>query len=421
MSRLAGGDLASTPRSAAAASMLRSPAHSNDQAAWSRTTSRPAPRRRDARRAADEAVRRETKPNARPRARTGANRQRAGGSVRTPVRRQPDFRISAEFPPLSEGERRLQRRHRPDAARRRRHFDSVRGIASTPRLSRTHPATCRAAPRAGATLEETASALGEITQTVKKAADSALHAREVVVAATATPEGRGRRQAGGRRDGRHRQIGAADHPHHRRDRRDRLSDQPLALNAGVEARARRAGRGFAVVASECVRWRNARPRRPRRSRGSSRLDRPGRPRRRMSPRPARRSSASWPRSPKSRGHRRDCGRRARTVDRSRRGQRRARPHGSVTQQNAAMVSNRPPPALAVARDDGAVAARRPVRDRRRRRRLRDTAETEARRRPRRPTTRSAAPCARPRRTPSPRRRAGRRPGSPPRAIAGIQL
>ena len=102
------------------------------------------------------------------------------------------------------------------------------------------------------TLEETAAALGEITQTVKAAAESALHAREVVVAADGDAK-KGAvvvKQAVAAMDGiakSSQQIGQIIGVI------DEIAFQTnlLALNAGVEAaRAGEAGRGFAVVASE---------------------------------------------------------------------------------------------------------------------------------------------------------------------------
>ena len=76
-------------------------------------------------------------------------------------------------------------------------------------------------------LEETAAAIEEITTTVKKSAEGAAHAREVVAAADEDAKKSARRRApSGRGDGRDRAIGAADQPDHRRDRRDRVPDQP---------------------------------------------------------------------------------------------------------------------------------------------------------------------------------------------------
>ena len=94
-----------------------------------------------------------------------------------------------------------------------------------------------------ASLEETAAALDEITATVKKAAEGAAHARDVV----ASRQGRCReerrgRAPGGRGHGRHREVVAADQPDHRRDRRDRLPDQPAGAQRRRRGRACRRGR-----------------------------------------------------------------------------------------------------------------------------------------------------------------------------------
>ena len=152
MTRLAGGDLAVEPPAlgrrgvyASIAARVRA-----DQAGDGR--GRPAGARRDgaARRARGERDR--PPPNRsrtrRRRARAGANRQRAGGSVRAPVRRQPDLPHLRGVPArLSEGERRLQRGHRPDAAAPSRSSPTpCAASASTPTRSRTPPTTCRAAP-----------------------------------------------------------------------------------------------------------------------------------------------------------------------------------------------------------------------------------------------------------------------------------
>ncbi len=101
-------------------------------------------------------------------------------------------------------------------------------------------------------LEETAAALEEITTTVKKSADGAAHAREVVAAADADAKKSSVvvRQAVGAMDAIaksavqiSRIIGVIDEI--------AFQTNLLALNAGVEAaRAGDAGRGFSVVASE---------------------------------------------------------------------------------------------------------------------------------------------------------------------------
>jgi methyl-accepting chemotaxis protein len=110
----------------------------------------------------------------------------------------------------------------------------------------------RRSEQQAASLEQTAAALGHITETVKKTADGAIHARKVVAGAKADAEESGAvmRQAidaMGQIEKSSREIGNIIGVI------DEIAFQTnlLALNAGVEAaRAGEAGRGFAVVASE---------------------------------------------------------------------------------------------------------------------------------------------------------------------------
>ncbi len=90
-----------------------------------------------------------------------------------------------------------------------------------------------------ASLEETAAALEQITTTVRRTADGAKQAGEAVGQARADADAVGRRRArSGFGDERDRAFGAADQPDHRRDRRDRVPDQP----AGAERRGRSGAR-----------------------------------------------------------------------------------------------------------------------------------------------------------------------------------
>jgi methyl-accepting chemotaxis protein len=130
---------------------------------------------------------------------------------------------------------------------------SSRAIGSgSAELSTAADDLSRRTEQQAASLEETAAALDEITATVRKAAEGATHARDVVAQAKDDAERSGEVvrkavQAMAEIERSSRQIGQIIGVI------DEIAFQTnlLALNAGVEAaRAGEAGRGFAVVASE---------------------------------------------------------------------------------------------------------------------------------------------------------------------------
>ena len=141
--------------------------------------------------------------------------------------------------------------------------------SSSKEISSASDDLARRSEQQAAALEETASALTEITATVKKSAEGAGHAREVVASADEDAKKSAvvvREAVDG--DGRHRQIVGTDRPDYRRHRRNRLPDQSAWRSTRASRRRGRATPAAALRWSlpRCGRWRSARRRRPRRSR-----------------------------------------------------------------------------------------------------------------------------------------------------------
>ena len=212
------------------------------------------------------------------------------------------YRVSADLP---ESYRRLQADFNTAISQLEQALASVSGAtdvihSGSREISTAADDLSRRAEQQAASLEETAAAINEIAATMRTAAEGAEHAHQLVGAArNDAAQDRSGRDQGRRGDGRHQDLVGADRPDHRRHRRDRVPDQP--------AGAQRRGRGGAR--------RRRRPRlrrRRRRGAGARPALGPGRQgdqgahlhlrgagaRRawRWSAKPARRCSASSPRS-----------------------------------------------------------------------------------------------------------------------------
>ncbi len=326
------------------------------------------------------------------------------------------FRISADFPPAYQ---KVKDDFNEAIAQMQRAVavisDSVRGIrVNADAVAHASDDLSRRTEQQAATLEETAAALGEITQTVKKAAESALHAREVVVAADGDAK-KGAvvvKQAVEAMDGIAKSaqqitqiIGVIDEI--------AFQTNLLALNAGVEAaRAGDAGRGFAVVASEvrALAQRSAEAAKEIKGlisastaqvgHGVELVAETGAALERIMAQVADVNAVIA--GIAAGAHEQSTGLDEVNVALGRMDQ--------VTQQNAAMVQQSTATSRSLSQETmelSRLVDQFEVDDSAARR---DAAEAEEA--AKRPTSRSAALCARPRRTPSPRLRAARPPGSP---------
>ena len=258
MTRLAGGDLAVEPptlgRRGVYASIARAFERIKQAMVEDDQQARAATARREEREA-NEIIRRQTEAE---RAAAAREQEQTVSALAEAAAHLSEgnltFRISAEFPPAYQ---KVKDDFNEAIAQMQSAVavisDSVRGIrVNADAVAHASDDLSRRTEQQAATLEETAASLGEITQTVKQAAESALHAREVVAAADGDAK-KGAvvvKQAVEAMDA---IAKSAKQITHIIGVIDEIAFQTnlLALNAGVEAaRAGEAGRGFAVVASE---------------------------------------------------------------------------------------------------------------------------------------------------------------------------